>query len=240
MSSRWTARPSGSPIGSSSNSWQPGWDLVDEDELRQALEPVREYFSGRDVNVDTVLAAYLRSRGLPASGRPWEAAKRAMSQGAGFNEAVMSAASRPTTGTNSAPVAVNQFPTPFEGRSLGWFPKRFSPGDIDGTGAQRLLGTPHIAPAWVLVREMGQNSWDARGSSSSIDFILNLRLLTGPVMEILRRRIFTGDPPRTRLAELLRHDQIWALEVSDRGTVGLGGPIRNDLAVDSGVRHRLH
>ena len=40
---------------------------------------------------------------------------------------------------------------------------------------------------------------------------------------------------KTGLAELLRHDEIWALEVSDRGTVGLGGPIRNDLAVDSGV-----
>ena len=47
---------------------------------------------------DTVLAAYLRSCGLPVSGQPWEAAKRAMSQGAGFKEAVMSAASRPTTG----------------------------------------------------------------------------------------------------------------------------------------------
>ena len=55
-------------------------------------------------------------------------------------------------------------------------------------------------------------------------------------METLRRRIFTGDPPRTGLAELLCRDQIWALEVSDRGTLGLGGPIRNDLAVDSGVR----
>ena len=43
-----------------------------------------------------------------------------------------------------------------------------------------------------------------------------------------------GDPPNTGLAELLRHDEIWALEVSDRGTVGLGGPIRNDLAVDPG------
>ena len=147
----------------------------------------------------------------------------------------MLAASRLTTGINSASVAVNQLPTSFEVRSLGWFPKQFSPGDIDGAGAQRLLGTPHIDPAWVLVREMGQNSWDARGSSPSIDFILNLRLLTGPVVEILRRRIFTGDPPRTGLAELLRHDQIWALEVSDRGTVGLGGPIRNDLAVDSGT-----
>ena len=91
----------------------------------------------------------------------------------------MSAASRPTTGIDSAPVAVNQLPTPFEGRSLGWFPKQFSPGDIDGVGAKRLLGTPNINPAWVLVREMGQNSWDARGTSPSIDFILNLRLLSG-------------------------------------------------------------
>ena len=37
------------------------------------------------------------------------------------------------------------------------------------------------------------------------------------------------------LAELLRHDEIWALEVSDRRTVGLGGPIRNDLAVEPGI-----
>ena len=203
--------------------------------MRRELEPVREHFSGREVNFNTVLAAYLRSSGLPVSGRPWEAAKRAMSQGAGFNEAVLSAASPPTTGIDLPPVAANQLPTPFEGRSLGWFPKQFSPGDIDGIGAKRLLGTPNINSAWVLVREMGQNSWDARGISPSIDFILNLRLLSGPVMETLRRRIFTDDPPKTGLAELLRNDEIWALEVSDRGTVGLGGPIRNDLAVDPGV-----
>jgi hypothetical protein len=158
-----------------------------------------------------------------------------MSRGAGFREAVLSAASQPRTGIEPVSVAVNQLPTPFEGRSLGWFPKQFSPGDIDGVGAKRLLGTPNINHAWVLVRDMGQNSWDARGKSPSIDFILNLRLLSGPVMETLRRRIFTGDPPKTGLAELLRHDEIWALEVSDRGTVGLGGPIRNDLAVDPGV-----
>jgi hypothetical protein len=158
-----------------------------------------------------------------------------MSQGAGFKEAVLSATSRPITGTESAPAAVNQLPTPFDGCSLGWFPKQFSPGDIDGVGAKRLLGTPNINRAWVLVRELGQNSWDARGISPSIDFILNLRVLRGPVMETLRRRIFTGDPPKTGLAELLRADEIWALEVSDRGTVGLGGPIRNDLAVESGV-----
>ena len=59
--------------------------------------------------------------------------------------------------------------------------------------------------------------------------------MSEPLVEILRSRVFTGDPPRTGLAELLRHDEIWALEVSDRGTVGLGGPIRNDLAVEPGI-----
>ena len=208
---------------------------MDEDKLRRALAPVREHFSGGEVNVDTVLAAYLRSCGLPASGQPWEAAKRAMSQGAGFNEAVMLAASRPTIGINSAPVAVNQLPTPFEGRSLGWFPKQFSPGDIDGVGAKRLLGTPNIDPAWVLVREMGQNSWDARGNIAKHRLHPESPAAHGARDGDLRKRIFTGDPPKTGLAELLRHDEIWALEVSDRGTVGLGGPIRNDLAVDSGM-----
>lgn len=208
---------------------------MDEDELSQALAPVREYFFGKEITVNTVLAAYLRSRGLPASGQQWEAAKLAMDQGAGFEEAVLSAASWPTTDFESAPVVPNQLPTPFEGHSLGWFPKQFSPGDIDGVGAKRLLGTPNINAAWILVREMAQNSWDARGTSPSIDFTLNLRLLREPVIETLRRHIFSEDPPKTGLAELLRRDEIWALEISDRGTVGLGGPIRNDLAVDPGV-----
>ena len=122
----------------------------------------------------------------------------------------------------------------FEGRALSWFPKQFGPGDIDGVGAKRLLGTPNIDPAWVLVRETGQNSWDARGTALNIDFLLNLRLLERSQLETLRRRVFTDDPPETGLTELLSRDEVWALEVSDRGTVGLGGPIRNDLAVEPG------
>jgi len=208
---------------------------MDEDELWRALTPVREHFSGKEVTANTVLAAYLRSHGLPASGQPWEAAKQAMETGAGFEEAAQLAESWPVTGTGPIPVGKNQLPAPFSGRSLSWFPKQFGPGDIDGVGAKRLLGTPNIAPSWVLVRETGQNSWDARGTAPSIEFTLNLRRLVGPVMETLRERIFTGDPPKTGLADLMRRDEIWALEVSDRDTVGLGGPIRNDLAVDPGV-----
>lgn len=80
---------------------------MDEKELRLALAPVHAHFSGREVNVNTVLAAYLRSSGLPVTGQPWEAAKRAISHGAGFKEAAMLAASRPPTGIESTQVAAN-------------------------------------------------------------------------------------------------------------------------------------
>lgn len=206
-------------------------------DLRQALEPVREHFSGREVTVNTVLAAHLRSRGLPASGRPWESAKAAMLAGAGFADAVEAAEAvtaadallpdtPPAVGGAAAPAA--------DGVVLDWFPKQFGPGDIDGVGARRLLGTPSIDPAWILARETGQNSWDARGASTVIDFTMNLKRLDRTVMAVLRERIFTGDTPGTGLPELLRREEVWALEISDRGTVGLGGPIRNDRAVDPG------
>lgn len=207
---------------------------VKESELQKALEPVRDYLSGKEVNTNTVLAAYLRSEGLPASGQPWQRAKDALRKGANFPDAVLAAAATPAGSADYAPVAEGDEPSPYSGTSLGWFPKQFGPGDVDGVGAKRLLGTPDLERAWVLVRETAQNSWDARGTSPSIDFVLNLRQLDPSTIQVLRERIFTGDAPKTGLSELLQRDTVWALEVSDRGTVGLGGPIRNDLAVEQG------
>jgi len=204
-------------------------------ELRRALEPVLEYFRGKEVNVNTVLAAYLRSRGLSASGQPWEAAKRAMAREENFEKAMLAASNESIQGAKSSSIPTSQASSHFTGSVLGWFPKPFGPGDIDGEGAKKLLGTPNIDAAWVLVRETAQNSWDARGAAPSIDFTINLRLLESRVVETLRHRIFTGDAPKTGLGQLIGDERLWALEVSDRGTVGLNGPIRNDLAVDSGT-----
>lgn len=208
--------------------------VVNEFELQRALDPVKDYLSGKVVNANTVLAAYLRSEGLPASGQPWQRAKNALRQGASFPEAVRAAAAPPAGNAGYAPVAQSDEPSPYTGTSLGWFPKQFGPGDLDGVGAKRLLGTPHLERASVLVRETAQNSWDARGTSPSIDFALNLRQLDSSTIQVLRERIFAGDAPKTGLRELLERDTVCALEVSDRGTVGLGGPIRNDLAVEQG------
>lgn len=120
--------------------------------------------------------------------------------------------------------------------ALHWYPKQFTVGDIDGEGAARLLGTPDLAAVSVLVRETAQNSWDARirGASTPLQFTMNLRRLGPPELAVLRERVFRQDagpiPVRSRLDE----DDVWVLEISDRGAKGLGGPVRNDLAIPPG------
>lgn len=234
---------------------------MDGNELEHARAQVAEYFSGRDVTVNTVLAAYLRAAGLPASGDPWLAAKSAMSVGATFAEAVAFAggkAGETSTTTTSAQEAENfldqiveddpshdaevpsyadppRYPAdaPRTGQpSLTWFAKQYGPGDMDGVGTKKLLGTPDLARTEILVRETAQNSWDARGTASSIDFVMNLRRLDDDTITALRDQIFTGSARQLGLDQLFASSEVWVLEVVDRGTTGLQGPIRNDLAVD--------
>ncbi|TLM71638.1 hypothetical protein [Pseudarthrobacter sp. NamB4] len=114
---------------------------------------------------------------------------------------------------------------------LKWFPKVCGPGDIIGDGAKKLLGQPKLDPIALLVRETAQNSWDAR-LADSIDFTINLRKLSLAQQTALRDRIFTGSPQVLGLNESLAQQELWVLEVSDRGTKGLGGPVRNDLPID--------
>lgn len=122
------------------------------------------------------------------------------------------------------------------GTCLTWFPKQFGVGDIDGEGAQRLLGTPDLAPVSVLVRETAQNSWDARLRGQELEFTMNLRLLTPEEIRTLRERVFTRDAGPIPVAATLDRGDTWALEISDRGAKGLGGPVRNDLAIPAGQR----
>lgn len=121
------------------------------------------------------------------------------------------------------------------GEVLDWFPKPFGPGDIDGTGAKRLLGTPTIGLAEVLVRETAQNSWDAGIAENEIRYTINLRRLGVGAREALRTHVFANGSTRLGLSGLLEREEVWALEISDRGTCGLDGPIRNDLSIPEGV-----
>lgn len=114
---------------------------------------------------------------------------------------------------------------------LDWFPQKFEPGVIQGEGAKKLLGTPNVSTGELLVRETAQNSWDARTGREPVEFTINLRKLGRQTCKLLRERVFTGPTPGTGIQDVLQADEVWAVEISDRGTVGLGGPVRNDKAI---------
>lgn len=119
--------------------------------------------------------------------------------------------------------------------------RRPATGGLGGEGALKLLGRPHLDAHVVLVREAVQNSWDARdGDGGVVEFELGIRTLTALERTILRSEIFTSVPERgvfagghgtgRELADVLDSDQIRILTLTDRGTHGLGGPVRADQA----------
>lgn len=114
--------------------------------------------------------------------------------------------------------------------SLAWFPKVCGPGDLIGDGARKLLGQPKLAPVALLVRETAQNSWDAR-IGDTVEFHVNLRVLDESQLQLLRSNVLVGAPDGLGLRDTLDKDEVWVLEISDRGTKGLGGPVRPDLPV---------
>lgn len=147
--------------------------------------------------------------------------------------ATRAAAERPKV-ASEGPDATEHEQSPSD--QLSWFPKRFREGDLDGHGARRLLGVPNASKAEVLVRETAQNSWDARlGGATPVNYELHLRPASDEQRQTLRERVFTGDDADLGLSAALEGDELWLLEVSDRGTTGLGGPVRNDIVIPPGV-----
>lgn len=114
---------------------------------------------------------------------------------------------------------------------LDWYPKPLTVGDMDGTGAQKMLGrASNVSAAEILVRETAQNSWDACDSDTRMLFELHLRQATEQERRILREEVFTG--PSDALDQIavgrsLSKPELWLLEVNDRNTKGLGGPTTN-------------
>lgn len=105
---------------------------------------------------------------------------------------------------------------------LDWFPKRFQPGDMDSTGGDRLLGRTELSPLEILIRETAQNSWDARLDGQRPSYGINLRRAGWRLRADLGRLL----PDRTRrLPGAHLPDAPFVLEISDRGTTGLDGPV---------------
>lgn len=133
--------------------------------------------------------------------------------------------------------------------ALQWYPARYEAhGSTSGDGATRLLGRPRLDPLAVLMRETLQNAWDAR-RHEEISFRVELRRLDDDQREVLGSQVFAegaehvlcdplkaGDtqPARPGLKQALERDELWVLEIGDRGTVGLGGPLRADLDPEEG------
>lgn len=120
--------------------------------------------------------------------------------------------------------------------ALHRFSEPFPPhGALAAEGAANLLGRPRLDPLVVLVREAVQNSWDARRDDDGIGFDTELHRLTALERQALGQVAFV-QPPRSAsvLREVLRRDEILLLSLTDRGTRGLGGPVRADRPAPKG------
>lgn len=107
---------------------------------------------------------------------------------------------------------------------LRWFPKQFKAGDMDGTGGDRLLGRTDLSPLEVLIRETAQNSWDARTDGKSPRYGLHLRRVDFRFRADIDRLFAVGQRVSGR-HRIPSAENMHILEVFDRGTSGLDGPI---------------
>lgn len=214
------------------------------DELIAALTPVQRHHRPGDVTIDSVLAAYLRAADIQPDGKAWAVAKAEFQHTHDFARSTRAAASSSNhagrapdpreASTHSAPVltrAIELRGARNHRGPLDWFPQKFEPGAIQGAGAKKLLGTPKVSMEELLVRETAQNSWDARLGDRPVEFILNLRQLDPDTIRTLSESVFTGASRGTQIQDVLANDTVVAVEISDRGTFGLGGPVRNDHAI---------
>ncbi len=116
-----------------------------------------------------------------------------------------------------------------------WWSQPFPPtGAITSEGIRNQLGRPPVDPLTVFVRETAQNSWDARLAGRPTEYRLDLSTI-GASQRPAWERLFA--PPRMVASHLgigrvLRSPRLRVLTVVDRGTKGLGGPIRADEVAD--------
>ncbi|GAA0403519.1 hypothetical protein GCM10009541_53360 [Micromonospora gifhornensis] len=108
-----------------------------------------------------------------------------------------------------------------------WWSQPFAPeGSAAAEGIVKQLGRPSLDPLTVLVREAAQNSWDARLPDGVVEFGVDLRVL-GEKVGAWRNLLLPGPLTESNLNldEALRPETV-VLVISDRNTVGLGGPLR--------------
>lgn len=126
---------------------------------------------------------------------------------------------------------------PFASRrrpALDRFSKPHGHGDVSGKGLGRLMGATNLTVVELLVRETIQNSWDARLPGARPEYGAIASFLTPTQLDVLREQLFADLPPSSPLETSLNQRELAGVEIFDRGTKGLDGPLdpRSD-AVDS-------
>ena len=109
-------------------------------------------------------------------------------------------------------------------------------GGFAGEGAKRLMGAPDLTVLQTVLRESGQNSWDAC-ERDTMRIRISLRTLTADQTAFLRNEVLAELPQGDALSELepiVVEDPLTVLEISDFGTIGLAGPTRADFAAVAG------
>lgn len=109
-------------------------------------------------------------------------------------------------------------------------------GSIAAEGVKNQLGRPKADRLTVMVREAVQNSWDAWAGETVVEFGLHCWQATSGQLSLLRDVVFRNTPRETPFNSELARQSGYLLAVYDRGTVGLGGPTRADIAPGQGER----
>ena len=120
-----------------------------------------------------------------------------------------------------------------------WWSQMYAPsGGSASDGILKQLGLPTLDHLTVMLRESAQNAWDAR---SDDDGRVRLRYEVGSLgadrSRAFRDVLLPFDTPDTHVASLAEHlnPDGRVLVISDRGTTGLRGPIRGNLAAGDAV-----
>ncbi|AZQ77090.1 hypothetical protein EJ997_06865 [Flaviflexus ciconiae] len=116
------------------------------------------------------------------------------------------------------------------------------PSVVTSGGRGKLLRTAaDLTRLEILVRETLQNSWDARLPGKAPTYGARIHRASTEARESLRDRIFTGlSAPLGNLASVLDDDELRLLEIFDRGTSGLDGPVRSGQAPDPGEANNFN
>ncbi|QSE93905.1 hypothetical protein JWS13_37560 [Rhodococcus pseudokoreensis] len=122
-------------------------------------------------------------------------------------------------------------------RSEWWSQPVAAEGSTASEGIRRQLGKPQLDPLSVLVRETAQNSCDAAlPGGGDINFDIRLHQLSGRRLEAWRDFLLPEPPGSNLGVEKAMSGSPMVMLIADRGTTGLGGPLRADEPALDGER----